>query len=84
MLQQLPDEEAAQTIADYMEESKQLNLNRMKEIFATKEDLFQVRNELFKNSNSNFQWTVGIVIGIVLSIGGVIVGLLLKIISQLP
>jgi CHASE3 domain sensor protein len=83
-LQQLPDENAAQTITDYLEEGKQVNMDRMKEVFATKEDLSQVRNELLKDSNANFKWTVGIVVGIMLSVGSVIVGLLLKIISQLP
>ncbi len=65
-LRKLPDEEAAQTIADYMEESKQLNLGRMKEIFATKEDLLNVKLELHKEiSNSKIQ-VIGAMIVLVL------------------
>jgi hypothetical protein len=37
-LQELPNSKAAKKIADYMEESRQLNLERMREIFMTKDD----------------------------------------------
>ena len=61
-LQELPDRDAAKKIADYIEESKQLNFANMKEVFATKEDVVSAKLEIIQRLDTHFKWLIGILI----------------------
>jgi hypothetical protein len=59
-LQQLPNSAAAKQIADYMEQGKQLNLERMKEIFMTKDDKIELFKRIEEIKLSMVKWYLGI------------------------
>jgi hypothetical protein len=81
-LQQLPDKSAAKTVTDYVEETRQTNIARIKEVFATKEDLQKIKVELIEKINDasdklNSRLTT-LIITLVLMILGLYATILLK------
>jgi hypothetical protein len=70
-LQKLPDRESTKKIADYMDESKRINMQNMKDVFVTKEDLLRLKDELKDHFNNRF-WIIFI------TLAGMIIGLYFK------
>ena len=67
--------EAAKTITDYLEESKQLNVTQLKEIFLTKDD----KIDLMKEITTRFWITIAVTV----TLFGIVITMLLNILSRL-
>ncbi len=69
-------EQDAQTILESIKQTVKEELDSKRNLLASKEDIYKLQLDMERNFRDNLKWTIGLIVGLFISLLGSIAGIL--------